>query len=231
MLGIAGQYPVLRQIQGDLMKKQFKLLLIVATLGIAILACSFGGEELPEGVLLQDDFSSTSSGWDRVNIAGEGITDYENDQYRILVETSQTDVWANPGLDFTDTVIEVEATKVGGSDDNDFGLICRYQDTQNFYFFIISSDGYYGVGKVENGSQAQIDGEGMDFSDAIKQGNVTNDLRVDCIGDQLTLYANGTRLSSVTDSTFSSGDVGLLAGTFSEPGTDILFDNFVVRQP
>ncbi|MBN1668263.1 MAG: hypothetical protein JW862_14315 [Anaerolineales bacterium] len=213
------------------MKNQYKLLLIITTLAIAILACSFGGEELPEGVLFQDDFSNTSSGWDRVNIAGDGITDYENDQYRILVETTQTDVWANPGLDFTDTVIEVEATKVGGSDDNDFGVICRYQDTQNFYFFIISSDGYYGIGKVENGNQSQIDGDGMDYSDAIKQGNTTNDLRVDCIGNQLTLYVNGTSVSSATDSTFSSGDVGLLAGTFSEPGTDILFDNIVVRQP
>jgi hypothetical protein len=33
------------------------------------------------------------------------------------------------------------------------------------------------------------------------------------------------------DSTLTSGDVGLMAGTFSNPGTDILFDNFVVRQP
>jgi hypothetical protein len=33
------------------------------------------------------------------------------------------------------------------------------------------------------------------------------------------------------DSSFSSGDVGLIAGSFATEGTDIHFDNFVVRQP
>jgi hypothetical protein len=35
----------------------------------------------------------------------------------------------------------------------------------------------------------------------------------------------------VQDDTFASGDVGLLAGTYDEIGTDIHFDNFVVRAP
>jgi hypothetical protein len=35
----------------------------------------------------------------------------------------------------------------------------------------------------------------------------------------------------VSDSDFASGDVGLLAGTYDEVGTDIHFDNFVVRKP
>ena len=48
----------------------------------------------------------------------EGVTDYADGVYRIWVNTSSTDVWANPGLNFTDAIIEVEATKVGGSDDN-----------------------------------------------------------------------------------------------------------------
>ena len=30
---------------------------------------------------------------------------------------------------------------------------------------------------------------------------------------------------------FASGDVGLMAGTFGEPGADILFDNFYVYRP
>jgi hypothetical protein len=47
----------------------------------------------------------------------------------------------------------------------------------------------------------------------------------------LTLYANGTEILSVTDSTFDSGDVGLVAGTGDYIGTDILFDDFLVTQP
>ena len=32
-----------------------------------------------------------------------------------------------------------------GPDDNDFGIICRYIDDNQFYYAIISSDGYYGI--------------------------------------------------------------------------------------
>ena len=35
----------------------------------------------------------------------------------------------------------------------------------------------------------------------------------------------------VQDSTLRAGDVGLIAGTFAQPGVDIIFDNFVVLQP
>lgn len=213
------------------MKKVY-LFVIIIVLILSVLACASGtpSEPLPEGVLFKDDFSDTSSGWDRVNV-DEGITDYENGIYRIWVNTESTDVWANPGLNFTDTVVEVEATKVGGPDDNDFGIICRYENESNFYSFIISSDGYYGILKVLDGEQILIGADEMLPDDAIKQGNATNTIRADCVGSNLTLYANGTQLASVQDNSFSSGDVGLLAGTFSEPGTDIHFDNYVVRQP
>ena len=38
-------------------------------------------------------------------------------------------------------------------------------------------------------------------------------------------------LTEVTDTTFASGEVGLIAGTFDTPGTDVLFDDFTVYQP
>jgi hypothetical protein len=213
------------------MKKVY-FLAIITVLITSVLACasSTPDEPLPAGILFQDDFSDSSSGWDRVNV-DEGVTDYENGIYRIWVNTESTDVWANPGLKFTDTVVEVEATKVGGPDDNDFGIICRYADESNFYTFIISSDGYYGILKVLDGEQILIGEDEMMPGDAIQQGNITNTIRADCVGSSLKLYANGNLLAVVEDNSFSSGDVGLLAGTFGEPGTDIHFDNFVVREP
>jgi hypothetical protein len=38
-------------------------------------------------------------------------------------------------------------------------------------------------------------------------------------------------VDSVPDTSFTSGDVGLIAGTYEEAGTDVLFDNFVVTKP
>ena len=202
---------------------------------VLTLACSaLGGPEISApgdpSALFSDDFSDPDSGWDRVQ-ADEGVTDYDNGRYRIFVDQSQHDYWANPGLSFTDVQVEADATKIGGPDDNDFGLVCRYQDNENFYAFLISSDGYYSIMKYSGGSSETLGADAMLSTDAVIQGDSTNHLRADCIGDSLTLYANGERLHAVTDSAFSSGDVGLIAGTFDEPGADIAFDDFVVLQP
>ena len=127
----------------------------------------------------------------------------------------------------------MDATKLGGPDDNAFGVICRYQDTNNFYKFYLTSDGYAGVIKEENGNTTVIssaDGK-MPPVEGINQGAATNHVRVDCIGDTLTLYANGTQVATATDSSFTGGDVGLVAATYDTAGTDILFQNFFVYMP
>jgi hypothetical protein len=38
-------------------------------------------------------------------------------------------------------------------------------------------------------------------------------------------------VTSVSDADFSTGDVGILAGSFDQPGEDVYFDNFVVYKP
>lgn len=215
------------------MRRKTARLLALLTLLLASLACSLfntTAPPLPENVLFQDDFSNPSSGWDRVN-SEEGITDYADGVYRIWVNTTETDIWANPGLHFTDAVIAVEATKVGGPDDNDFGVLCRYQDVTNFYFFIISSDGYYGIGKVLDSEYTLLNSDQMMPDDAINLGAATNHIKADCVGSHLVLHANGTKLADVQDTALTAGDVGLIAGTFGETGTDIHFDNFVVSKP
>jgi hypothetical protein len=222
------------------MAKSLRSLLLFAVPPLTLsLACSFvSGPDvvteiqsgLAEGVLFEDDFSDTSSGWDRVD-ADEGVTDYANGGYRIFVDQTEHDYWANPGLSFGDVQVEVDATKVGGPDDNDLGVICRYQDTENFYALLVSSDGYASINKVEGGTQELLGSDNWIQADAVNQGNATNRVRADCIGNTLTLYANGQLVHSATDSSFTTGDVGLIAGTFSESGTDVLFDNFVVLQP
>lgn len=215
------------------MIKKYPFLTVILALLLAALACSLAGgaaQNLPEGVLFQDDFSDSSSGWDQVN-SEEGITDYENGVYRIWVNAAETDIWANPGLDFTNTVVEVDATKVGGPDDNDFGVVCRYQDVNNFYFFVISSDGYYAIGKFMGGEYKLIGTEQMLPDEAIHQGNASNQIKADCVGSHLVLHVNGSKLTDVEDTAFASGDVGLIAGSFGEIGVDIHFDNFVVKQP
>ncbi|MEW6718443.1 MAG: hypothetical protein AB1345_13200 [Chloroflexota bacterium] len=219
--------------------KRYNTFLITAFLVITSLSCQAllpsateGGEstDLPN-VLFQDDFSDPTSGWDRVD-GDKASTNYYNDGYRIFVNAPDSDYWANPGLNFTDVRIEVDARKLSGPDDNDFGVLCRYQpDTREYYFFMLTSDGYYTIGKFINGNIEPIGMDSMLPHEAIRTGASTNHIRADCVGNQLTLYANGIKLFETTDDELTNGDVGLIAGTFEEPGTDILFDNFTVLNP
>ena len=63
------------------------------------------------------------------------------------------------------------------------------------------------------------------------QVNGINHLRADCVGNTLSFYVNFNEVAVVQDTDFPSGDVGLLAGAFSDPGVDVMFDHFVVIQP
>jgi len=181
-------------------------------------------------ILYQDDFSSVSRGWISLRDE-EGITDFDQGGYRIRVDREEFFFWANPGLTLSDVRIEVDATKIGGPDQNEFGVICRYKDEFNFYFFTITSDGYYGITKVIDDEYVLIGMENLREASVINQGNATNHIRVDCKGDTLRLFINGNLLAEVLDDTITSGDVGLIAGTYDDPGTDILFDNLMVVRP
>jgi hypothetical protein len=183
-------------------------------------------------VLFQDDFSDTSGSWYSME-TDEGLTDYFNESYRILVNREDYYLWSIPkGRSFTDVRIEVNASKIGGPDFNEIGVICRYKDSDNFYFFTISSDGYYCVSKFIDGNEQWIGMDEPQLDDVnIRTGEATNQLEVVCSQETLSLSVNGKHLIDVTDGDLSEGNVGLIAGTWDTPGTDILFDNFKVLKP
>ena len=155
--------------------------------------------------------------------------DYDGGGYRILVRQPKLNFWSMSERNYKDVRVEADVIKLHGPDENRMGLICRYQDG-DYYFFIISNDGYYFIGKFIGGLTLPLGQSEMQASAAIQKGTM-NHLRADCIGNKLTFYVNFTEVASATDSDFASGDAGVLAGAFAEPGVDVLFDNFVVIQP
>lgn len=217
------------------MKSYLTLFILFSIFALSATGCeispAIGGEIVsPGGILFKDDFSDPNSGW----MQGEdefGKTEYSNGGFRIFVNSDLTGKVSIPRLLFTDVIIEVDASKVAGPDDNDYGVICRYKDENNFYFFEISSDGYYSIGKFKDNQLVLVGMEQMQTSDLIRQGQATNRIRATCIGSSLSLSVNGQLLSEVEDGDYSMGDVGLIAGTFETPGVEILFDNFKVFKP
>ena len=188
----------------------------------------------PSELVYYDDFSDSTTGWDRQS-SDNLYTDYIDGAFHIALYTGFYDAWANPGRYYSgDVQVEVDATLIGGEDDNNFGILCRYSgsaSSPNFYFFEISSDGFAVIGKTIDGILEYLSSEKMASSNAINQGYVTNRINADCIGNQLTLYVNGIAVASVLDSSLYDGDVGLIAGAFDAAYTEVAFDNFSVTIP
>jgi hypothetical protein len=179
-----------------------------------------------EGLVFVDDFSNPDSGWVRIKTA-DGRADYINGGYAIAVEKSNQLLWSTSGQDFTNVRVQVNATFIAGSEDNNFGVVCRYQDEDNFYAFVISSDGYFAIRKRVSGEGLQtIIGDNFQFSERILLGGQTNTIMAECVGSQLSLFVNGEKVAETTDADLTRGDVGLIAGTFSSASTEVLFDNF-----
>ena len=211
-------------------------LLIVTTLLLAMTYACTGNLQIdsgPTNALFFDNFTKTDSGWTRLQ-NDSGIADYTKGYYHILINKPSTLILANPGQSFTgDVSVEVDARKIDGSDDNYFGVLCHYQNPDNYYMFLITSDGYSGIAMHKNGQDVLIS-PGLKFlkMDGIKKGNTTNHIRADCIGDTLTLYANGKQVSLAYDKSLTGGDVGLAARSGKLEGTvEIRFNKFTVYKP
>jgi hypothetical protein len=209
---------------------------IIPVLVFSILACQSVGPIAPQPtaspsgtILFEDDFSSNASGWDRLQTA-EGVMDYDASGYRMLVNALDTNFWSTPHKSFSDVRMEVDAGKLGGPEENRAGLICRYTGA-DYYFFMITHDGFYGVGVFKDGQAILLGQSEMLSSSAIHTGVNINHLRADCVGNTLTFYVNGQQVASTQDDSLAQGDVVLMAGTFGQPGVDMIFDNFVVIQP
>jgi hypothetical protein len=208
------------------------LIVLLDSLLFLLSACASLGVSNPPAasgsILFQDTFATNVSGWDRIANDG-GIMDYDSGGFRILIRQPNMNYWSTPQKNFGDVRVEADVTKLNGPEENRAGLMCRYQNG-DYYFFIISNDGFYGIGKFIGGQTLLLGQSAMQPSEFIQKDGI-NHIRADCVGKTLTLYLNFKQVASAQDSDFATGDIGVLAGAFTQPGVDVLFQNFVVMQP
>jgi TolB protein len=184
--------------------------------------------QVPENLTLiyEDDFSDSFGGWDD---AFDAYTtkQYGNNRYQIEVSTDNLIAWGLANRDVADFELEVEAKQEDGAKSNSYGLLFRFQDRDNFYRYDISGDGFFLVSKFVDGQWETL----VDWTQSPYINEETNSLKVSAIGPSLTVWANGQPLASVTDDTFTHGNFGFFASTFSEPFIWVSFDNLKVWVP
>lgn len=193
------------------------------------------GEATDQGqesqLLFLDDFSTTAGDW-FTNGDPDLNMNYEEGSLRLALADANSAAWSLTNRIFTDTSIQAVAQRVGGSDDNYFGLMCRIQGTTagaDFYMFMVSSDGFYGIAKRINGGELTLlNADQLQYSPQIPQGDQPLDLLIECDEDRLALFVDEQLITEVYDEDLGAGQVGVFVGTFAEGGTDVRFDDFQV---
>lgn len=115
------------------------------------------------------------------------------------IETNKV-AWSVLDRKYRDMDLRVTVQRISGPLDNQFGVIFRYRDAENFYIFRVSSDGYYSLIKVQDGISETISEWGL--SDSIHQDveeqaetsslfHAVNTIRVVTRDDRFRFFVNG----------------------------------------
>lgn len=181
----------------------------------------------PAVLIFEDDFSDENYWYTEQN--KRFSLELTDGGYKISINIKNAPIWSTRDQTFDDVIVEVDTLRLAGAKTGYAGLVCRHQDGDNYYALVISSDGAFGIAKMEGGEFEFIH-EGVDPSGVIKSGSA-NRVRAECIGETLSLYANGQLLMQVQDDDFANGAVGLLAVSRMETPFEAFFDNFAIYQP
>ena len=171
----------------------------------------------------QDDFSDPASGWkgwnDEIVVAG-----YEDGKFKIQTfQTGWSDWEVIPGS-YQDVRVSVDLTAWNGSRDSYAGLICRFQDRDNYIVATITPFGGYAMSRQKAGDWEQISADAFDVNLVPRLGVMH--LLFECLGEELNLYANGVLIGSGKVAEIGEGQAGMYAGAYTDPGIDVYFDNF-----
>ncbi len=152
------------------------------------------------GVLYYTDFGSSdiAADWD---VFRDGFISSEIKDSQLIVDVNalvDTPAWSGLHYTFTDFVLDVDATKLAGPDDNAIMIVFRLTDADNHNRFDISSDGYYSLTKVRDGVPTLV--SDWNGSPAIQIGNATNHIRLTAAGNSFRFEVNGTPMLLCTSS-------------------------------
>lgn len=213
-------------------RKKIYYFCLIALIGVSISACNVTIRPYQSGDLLfVDDFETKKKSWNVYEDLDGSAVSYFGHGLAILVNDAQVNQITTIAPLFSDTSIKVTAQKIAGPDNNLYGIICRYLNERNYYGLMITSDGYYGIFKLQEGNYLLLSDENLSYTNVIRQGKQPNLINAQCYKERLSLIVNGELIAEVSDDSFLKGGAGLFAGSYESPGVAVFFDNFVVMVP
>ena len=151
-----------------------------------------------------------------------GACTFTSGGYQVNSNKTQYYYYCPAANTFSNFTFEAQAKIIKG----DCGGLVFRADTNagKFYLFEVCSNGSYNlyIYKDLNGNSDLLANAS---SPAIKSGlNQTNTLAVTAQGSALTLYVNGQKMTSVTNSSYTQGQIAFMADSFNNT-TGLVFNN------
>jgi hypothetical protein len=189
-------------------------------------------ETVPAGVLYNDRFRDTSSGWPSAEFDNFYIGYHEPEFYHVEVhEPNDNTIVVLPGQEFGDITAEVEVfadeANTAQSGDFRYGLVLRRSGNQYYAFMISPGTKAWHVLK-SSPTGLEVLEEGTD--DTIQGLADVDMLRVDANGPIFTFHINDQPVSQVEDATYTAGDLGFIVETFDSPRAHIHYDSLTIRE-
>lgn len=206
------------------------LFFALLALALTTLACATPDVNALLNPTPKDDFSNSSSGWGTGTDSASSV-EYANGGLKIDVYQSNYITWSTPSLEQQENLhIEVNVQNSSADQEAFFGIICNEQgSTNNFYYVGVSPDGYYAFNKSKIAGDDETLKKGT--SEVISANAQSMRLGLDCANGSMTLYVNGQMIDSVSDSTYTSGSIGLFAGSDDlQNGVSVIFDDFTTTK-
>lgn len=166
--------------------------------------------------------NSNNNNWDTTNGAKASGCAFNNSTYHVIErQKGSLQPCLATATNFSDFLYEVQMTVDTGTQG---GIVFRADGSQNsFYLFRIGIDGSYFLDLYKDATTASTLRTG--YSAAITPGlGQQNTVAVIAVQNTLDLYVNQQYVASVTDSSLSSGEIGVAAYDESVP-TEIEFSN------
>jgi len=209
-----------------------KGLMTIAALVMVSLACS-ALSALGSGSLLNDNFEGEHT-WGTGTDADSSV-EYSDGGLRVKIFKENYFVWSTPNdQDYENVHIEMKVINNGTDPTTAFGILCDQQTvSDSFYYLVMTPAGEYAIARAALAAKDVFltNNDQWASSDAIAHNKDSYQVGADCGNGTLTLYVDGQQIASVTDSTYTKGNVGGLAWSGENVASgDVTFDDFVVTQ-
>lgn len=186
-------------------------------------------------VLFSDEFANPGSGWftwsDEKTSAEYMSGEYVLSYYQYNTRSSS---YTDELFDLSDIEVRFVVKNPQASPFLEFGIYCDYQDDDNFYSFLVSTNGCYRIVKFVEGVRTvltpMIDNDEWACSKDIPNQATSYNFRAECAKSTLSLYIDEKEIALINDPDHARGGVRLRGGYFGHEVGKIYFDDFIVSQ-